>query len=126
MKVFENPCCPWSFKGKNVLPFLYRQEVKSVLTARRETLLNLYFKKQKAETILSRNFASLCYGSGGHSKQFPFPDKNSPVLFELNFIQLFYAPPAISNLDFVIISSAAYLVTFQKVSSCYLGTFRTK
>lgn len=92
--------------------------MKSVPTAQRWTLLNLYFKKQKAENVLSRNYLSLCYGSGGHSKQFPFPANNPSLLFGLNFNQLSNTPPAISNLDLVIISSATNLVSFQKVSSC--------
>lgn len=92
--------------------------MKSILIAQRYTLLNLHFKKQKAENVLSRNELSLCYGSGGHSKQFPFPASNPSVLFGLNFNQLSNAPPAISDLDLVLISSATNLVSFQKVSSC--------
>lgn len=112
------PACPWSFKGKNTSPFLHRWEVKSVLIAHRYTLFKLYFKTQKAENVLLRNYLSLWYGSGGHSKQFPFPASNPSVLFGLNFNQLSNAPPATSDLDLVIISSATNLLSFQKVSSC--------
>lgn len=99
-------------------PFLHRQEVQRLLTVQRYLLLNLYFTKQKARNVISRSKLSLFYGPAGLLRYFPIPASNSLVLFIINFNQLSNTPPAISNLDLVIIFSATNLLSFQKVSSC--------
>lgn len=84
----SQPACK-VLRGRNISPFLHRWGVKTILIAQRYTSLKFYFIKQKSENVLSRNYLSFCYGSGGLSKQFPFPARQCIIFIWIELLSAF-------------------------------------